>query len=52
MTPDRQKLECEILSLKDLDERPVDRIASGDFGLIQYVKRATPGSSVYQVSQG
>lgn len=47
ITPDGQNLECQIQTLTDLDQRPLEKIISGEFGLIQYVKRATPGASVY-----
>lgn len=47
ITPDGQNVEFRIQNLTDLDQRPINEISSGDFGMIQYVKRATPGSTVY-----
>lgn len=48
VTPEGQTVVFQIHSLKDLDQRSVEQVSSGDFAVIQYVKHATPGSSVYE----
>jgi len=48
ITPGGQIVQYQVEHLTDLDQRPVQEIGAGDFGMIHYVKHATPGSSVYQ----